>query len=56
MRNKILCPIINKQITFDECFDCAMVAEGAPSWTGVKEIVEKPNFEKICMKCINHLD
>ena len=56
MQKKVLCPIINKEILFDECFDCAMVAEGAPKWTGIKQIVENPEFEKQCMNCPNRLD
>ncbi len=56
MQKKILCPIINKEILFDECFDCAMVAEGAPKWTAKEELTNIKNFEETCMNCPNHLD
>lgn len=50
----VLCPIINKEITEEYCFDSAMVAEGCPPRFGVKEIVTAPNFKERCLACPNH--
>ena len=54
----VKCPLINNQIIqVDDCFDCAMVAEGiAPKCIASEQLTRVKNFEEICMKCPNHLD
>lgn len=53
----VRCPLINNQIIeLGDCFDCAMVAEGAPKWTAEEELTNVKNFEEICLNCHNHLD
>ncbi len=46
------CPVINKIISIQDCFDATMVLEdGCPKNFALLEIVDKKDFEKICKNC-----
>lgn len=50
-----ICPLIDNEITTDECFDiCMVVEDGAPKRTAPKGAFDKDNFEKICRSCPYH--
>lgn len=52
---KVSCPLIGRDIEDTVCFDIHMVVEGmAPQRTAPKEVVQNPDFKKICLGCSNH--
>lgn len=52
---RVMCPILKKQINDAICYDIHMNVEGlAPDWTIPEEILRVPEYKKICMKCKNH--
>lgn len=52
---KIKCPLMNKEIENERCFDICMVAEGlAPERTAPEEAVKMPDFKNICLECEMH--
>ena len=52
---RVMCPILKKQINDTVCYDVHMNVEGlAPDWTIPEEILQVPEYQKICMKCKNH--
>lgn len=47
-----MCPIINENITIDECFDvCMVVACGCPIDFADEKIISKENFKEVCANC-----
>ena len=57
--NTFRCPILERTLTVNECFDISMVAEdSAPSWTLPDELQDAGLTEKqkeICLKCEYHI-
>lgn len=57
MQNKIVCPLTGMEITYDECFDIAMVVEDlAPEFT-IEARIKPTDIDKCresCMACKNH--
>ena len=52
---KIKCPLMNKEIEKEICFDICMVAEGlAPARTAPEAAIKMPEFDKICLECEMH--
>ena len=46
------CPVVNKIISMQDCFDACMVLEdGSPKRFALPEIVDNKDFEKICKDC-----
>lgn len=51
------CPLYNKDIDDDICFDISLVAERFSPEVEVPEEVRKiPNYKEICLNCPNHRD
>lgn len=51
----MICPILNIEISSDDCFLTATVAEGiTPKVDGVKEIIESAGFPANCLNCPHH--
>lgn len=47
-----LCPVVNKIISMQDCFDACMVLEdNSPKRFALSEIVDNKDFEKICRDC-----
>ena len=57
MQDRFICPLTGKEVSYEQCFDISMVAEGlAPEYTIDKE-VKPENIEqcaKRCIACKNH--
>ena len=46
------CPVVNKIISMQDCFDACMVLEdGSPKRFALPGIVDNKDFEKICQGC-----
>lgn len=53
--DKVMCPIMQKEIEDVVCFDIHMRVEGlAPDWTVPEEVLLTPDYKKICLSCTNH--
>lgn len=51
----VRCPLMEKDIEEEVCFDIHMVAEGmAPVRTAPEKAVRNPNYREVCLKCENH--
>lgn len=59
MENKtVFCPICQRQVTGDECFDISMVAEGTTPDRFLPEDLKSEEFDdkkkETCIKCKYH--
>lgn len=51
------CPLMEREISMDECFDIHMVVEGAaPVYTAPEKATNTHDFKKICNNCKYHRD
>ena len=54
-RLTIKCPIIEKEIEEDVCFEDCMISEGmCPERFAPEEMFEIEDFKQICFQCKNH--
>lgn len=49
------CPLVDKVISTDECFDiCMVIEDGAPRRTAPAGAFDKDNCETVCQNCPYH--
>lgn len=49
------CPLMEREISMDECFDIHMVVEGAaPVYTAPEKATSVPNYREVCRNCRYH--
>lgn len=54
---KMMCPLVNREIPYYDCFEVTTVAEGTTPKTCIDECFYKAdNFETICLNCYYHYD
>lgn len=57
MEKTIRCPLVNRLVTDDFCFDTSFVAEGhTPERFLPDELTWSEELVKTCMNCPNHRD
>ena len=50
-----MCPLVDRVITTDDCFDiCMVIEDDAPKRTALKGAFEKNNYKDICSRCPYH--
>lgn len=53
----VFCPLVNKEVSDDDCFLTALVIEGStPKADAMPGALDAPDHEKICLACENHPD
>lgn len=49
------CPIIDKEIKIEECFDvCMVIEDGCPESFAREDLVAKQGYKDICSNCFYH--
>lgn len=55
MKNKYECPLLNREISDDHCFEICAAVEGMIKMSYVPEVkLTREEAEKICFKCKNY--
>ncbi len=53
--NRIICPLINKEISDDDCYDVCLVANKMLKPSAIPEMfTQKEDFREVCKNCKNH--
>lgn len=54
-RDDRICPIVNKTISANDCFDVHSVLGGAPEYVAPKEIIDVKDYAERCSSCPFHI-
>nr|WP_295277755.1 hypothetical protein [uncultured Blautia sp.] len=54
-KKSVMCPLMKSEIDDGICYDIHMNVEDlTPDWTIPDEVLKKPDYKRICLKCPNH--